>query len=146
MAETVRETMREMLLATLDTMDELLAAGDADLKTHSTHVCGHEEDAWRLITNLIDHETQHMAQVIQGRYEARDMRSPMERLVSEWLEVRARFLGTLVGMSDQQFNGAMEEGEWSYRQAAEHLAGLELHALRTMASDRENTLAGQRPD
>jgi hypothetical protein len=69
------------MLATLDTMDELLAAGDGDLKTHSSHVCGQDEDEWRLITNLIDHETKHMQQVLQGRYEARDMRSLMERLV-----------------------------------------------------------------
>jgi hypothetical protein len=137
MADDVRGTMREMLLASIDTLDELLAAGDADLGTHSTHVCGHDEDAWRLITNLIDHETEHMQQVLHGRYEARDMRSPMERLVSEWLEVRARFLGTLVGLSDEQFNEPQDGGEWSYREVADHLLGLEKHALRTMASDRE---------
>ncbi len=141
MAHTLRETLREMLLATVDTADELLAAGDADLKTPSSHVCGHDEDAWRLITNLIDHETEHMQQVLQARYEARDMRSPMERLVSDWLEVRARFLGTLIGLSDEQFNEPSEDGEWSYSKIAEHLLGLEKHALKTMAEDRARALA-----
>jgi len=142
MAEMVRDTIREMLLATLDTADELLRAGDADLRTPSTHVCGQGEDAWRLITNLIDHETEHMHQVLQGRYEARDMPTSMERLLREWLEVRARFLGTLIGLSDDQFNAPIEEAQWSYRQVADHLAGLERHALKTMASDREGVAAG----
>jgi hypothetical protein len=66
--------------------------------------------------------------------------------LSDWLEVRARFLGTLVGLSDAQFNEPIEEGEWSYRQAAKHRLGLEKHALRTMASDREAALAGQPAD
>ena len=137
MAESLRGTLRELLLSTLNSADELLAAGDQELRTPTSHVCGQGEDAWRLITNLIDHETEHMQQVLQRHYETRDMRSPMERLVAEWLEVRARFAGTLIGLSDEQFNEPLAEGQWSCREIAEHLLGLEKHALRTMAADRE---------
>src|SRR4051794_34560996 len=98
MQPTVRETMLEMLSSTVRTMEILLEAPDSALDVHTTHVCGHDKDTWVLITNLIDHETKHMQQVLQARYEERDGRTPMERLMAEWLEVRARFLGTLIGL------------------------------------------------
>ena len=135
MPSTVSETMLEMLASTAKTMEILLAAPAEALDVHTSHVCGHDKETWTLITNLIDHETKHMQQVLQARYEEKDSRTPMERLVAEWLEVRARFLGTLVGLSDERFNEPTEHGEWSFREIADHLAKLEQHALATMAAD-----------
>lgn len=145
MGATVRETMLEMLASTVETMGILLAADDDCLEVHTTHVCGHDKNSWTLLTNLIDHETKHMQQVLQARYEEKDSRTPMERLVAEWLEVRARFLGTLVGLSDERFNEPTEEGHWSFAEIADHLAKLEQHALKTMLADgalREAALSG----
>ncbi len=144
MATTVRETMLEMLASTVRTMEILLATDDGCLDVHTTHVCGHDKNTWTLITNLIDHETKHMQQVLQARYEEKAARTPMERLVAEWLEVRARFLGTLVGLSDEHFNEPTEEGHWTFAEIADHLAKLEQHALKTMVADgalREGVLA-----
>lgn len=144
MATTVRETMLEMLESTVRTMEILLATDDGCLDVHTTHVCGHDKNTWTLITNLIDHETKHMQQVLQARYEEKAARTPMQRLVAEWLEVRARFLGTLVGLSDEHFNEPTEEGHWTFVEIADHLAKLEQHALKTMVADgalREGVLA-----
>jgi hypothetical protein len=127
--------MLEMLSSTVRTMEILLTADDGALDVHTSHVCGHDKDTWTLIANLIDHETEHMQQVLQARYEEKDSRTPMERLVSEWLEVRARFLGTLVGLSDERFNEPAEEGHWTFAEIADHLARLERHALATMVAD-----------
>jgi len=135
MPETVRETMVEMLASTVQTMETLLAAPADCLEIHTSHVCGHDKETWTLITNLIDHETKHMQQVLQARYEEKDGRTPMERLVAEWLEVRARFLGTLVGLSDERFNQPTEHDEWTFAEIADHLAKLEQHALATMRKD-----------
>ena len=135
MTATLRETMLQMFASTVDTMETLLAAPEGCLDVHTSHVCGHDKQTWTLITNLIDHETKHMQQVLQARYEEKDSRTPMERLVAEWLEVRARFLGTLVGLSDERFNSPTEHDEWSFQQIAEHLAKLEQHALASMAAD-----------
>lgn len=135
MAATVRETMLEMLASTVETMQLLLSAGDDCLELPSSHVCAHGKDTWTLLTNLIDHETEHTGQLAQARYEGKDPRTPIERLAAEWLEVRARFLGQLAGLSDERFNGPMEEGQWTFREAAEHLAGLEQHALKMMRKD-----------
>lgn len=110
MAATVRETMLEMLASTVETMQLLLSAGDDCLELPSSHVCAHGKDTWTLLTNLIDHETEHTGQLAQARYEGKDPRTPIERLAAEWLEVRARFLGQLAGLSDERFNGPMEEG------------------------------------
>lgn len=135
MASTVRGTVEEMLLSTLDTAWKLLDEGDA-LASPSSHVCAQGEDEWRLITNLIDHETEHLGQVLQGRYESRQMPSPLARLLREWVEARAVFLASLLGLTDEQFNTPSEAGQWSYREIAEHLHGLEQHALRTIEADR----------
>ncbi|MEO8540661.1 MAG: DinB family protein [bacterium] len=135
MAASVRNTMLEMLSSTVRTMEVLLAADDDCLEMHTSHVCGHDKNTWTLITNLIDHETEHMQQVLHTRYEEKSARTPMERLVAEWLEVRARFLGSLVGLTDERFNEATEEGHWTFAEIADHLAKLEQHALATMAAD-----------
>jgi hypothetical protein len=44
--------------------------------------------------------------------------SPMERLVAEWLAERARFVGSLIGLTDEQFNRTTAPGQWTYRVVA----------------------------
>ena len=136
MAATVRDSIRELIHSTLETVDALLDASDGELPMPSSHVCAQGKDAWALITNDIDHEKIHIGQVIEGRYEARITASPMERLVAEWFAERARFIGSLIGMTDEQFNEPTVEGGWTYRAVAKHVLGVEQDSLRTMESDR----------
>lgn len=136
MAEKVNDTIRELLESTLKTMEALLEASDDELPQDSSHVCAQGKDAWALITNDIDHEIIHAGQTIEGRYEARITQGPMDRLVAEWLEERARFIGTLIGLSDDQFNGEIEPGEWTYRRVTQHLVDLERHSIKTMHEDQ----------
>jgi|SRR5580765_1341980 len=102
MAATVREAVQELLAQTMVTMDALLAASDGELAMASSHPCAQGKDVWTLITNDIDHEKIHTGQVLEGRYESRMPASPMERLGAEWLAERARFIGALVGLTDEQ--------------------------------------------
>jgi hypothetical protein len=88
------------------------------------------------ITNDIDHEKIHTGQVLEGRYEARITASPMQRLVAEWLAERARFIGSLVGLTDEQFNSETAPGRWTYRIVAKHVLTLEQDSLKTIAVDR----------
>src|SRR5262245_65497277 len=104
MAATVRETVRELLKQTMATIDALLAASDRELPLPSSHACAQGKDLWTLMTNDIDHEKIHTGQVLEGRYENRITASPMERLISEWLAERARLIGSLIGLTDAQFN------------------------------------------
>src|SRR5438552_18680750 len=92
--------------------------------------------AWTLITNDIDHEKIHTAQVLEARYESRITASPMERLVAEWLAERARFIGSLIGLSDEQFNSETAAGQWTYRAVAKHVVTLEQDSLKTMTVGR----------
>ena len=89
-----------------------------------------------LITNHIDHETIHAGQAIEGRYESRITQSPMDRLVSEWLVERTRFIGTLVGLSDEEFNSETEPGAWTYRKVASHVLLVEQDSIRVMHEDQ----------
>jgi hypothetical protein len=136
MAATVREAIRELLQQTMTTIDALVAASDQELTMPSSHGCAQGRDVWTLITNDIDHEKIHTAQVLEGRYEAEITASPMERLVAEWLVERARFIGSLVGMTDEEFNRETAPGEWTYRVIAKHVLSLEQDSLRTIAADQ----------
>jgi hypothetical protein len=136
MAATVREAIRELLEQTMVRMDALLEASDRELAMPSSHACAQGKDAWTLITNDIDHEKIHTGQVLEGRYESRITASPMERLIAEWLAERARFIGALVGLSDEQFNSETATGQWTYRIVAKHVLALEQDSLKTIAADR----------
>jgi hypothetical protein len=136
MAATVREAVRELLEQTMATMDALLDASDRELPLPSSHACAHGKDLWTLLTNNIDHEKIHTGQVIEGRYESHLTPSPMERLIAELLAERARFIGSLVGLTDEQFNTETAPGQWTYRVVAKHVLALEQDSLKTLAADR----------
>ena len=142
MAATVRDAVRELLEQTMVTMDALLAASDRELPLPSSHGCAQGKDLWTLITNDIDHEKIHTGQVLEARYEARIPASPMERLIAEWLAERARFIGALVGLSDEQFNRETAPGQWTYRAVAKHVVRLEQNSLETLAADQAKRAAG----
>jgi hypothetical protein len=136
MAATVREAVRELLDQTMVTMDTLLAASDDELARPSSHPCAQGKDLWTLLTNDIDHEKIHTGQVVEARYESRITPSPLQRLLAEWLAERARFIGSLVGLTDEQFNAETAQGEWTYRVVAKHVLMLERNSLESIAADR----------
>ena len=136
MAATVREAIAELLAQTSVTMEALLAASDRELAMPSLHACAKGRDVWTLITNDIDHEKIHTGQIVEGRYENGLTASPMQRLIAEWLVERARLIGSLIGLSDEQFNSETAPGQWTYRVVAKHVLRLEQDSLKTIASDQ----------
>src|SRR5678815_1848707 len=131
MAATVRGAVRELMEQTMATMDALIEASDRELAAPSSHACAQGKDVWTLVTNDIDHEKIHTAQVLEGRYESRLTASPMERLVAEWLAERARFVGSLIGLMDEEFNRETAAGQWTYRAEAKHVLMVEQDSLKT---------------
>jgi len=136
MAATLREAIRELMEQTIVTMDALLEASDRELPMSSSHACAQGKDVWTLITNDIDHEKIHVGQVLEARYESRITASPMERLIGEWLVERSRFISSLIGLTNEQFNTETAPGQWTYRVVAKHVLALEQDTLGTMAADR----------
>jgi hypothetical protein len=136
MAATTREAIRELLQQTISTIDALLQASDEELAMPSSHVCAQGKDVWTLLTNDIDHEKIHTGQILEARHDSQITASPMERLVAEWLAERARLVGSLIGLTDEQFNSETARGEWTYRVIAKHVLALEQDSLKTIASDQ----------
>jgi hypothetical protein len=60
----------------------------------------------------------------------------MQRLVAEWFAERARFIGSLIGLTDEQFNSETAPGQWTYRVVAKHVLTLEQDSLKTIAEDQ----------
>jgi hypothetical protein len=138
MAATVREAIRELMQQTMMTMETLLEASDRELTLASSHSCAQGKDLWALLTNDIDHEKIHTGQILEGRYEARITATRMQRLLAEWLEERARLIGSLIGLTDEQFNRETAPGQWTYRVVAKHVLALEQDSLKTIAADQAN--------
>jgi hypothetical protein len=132
MAETVRETMLELTRSMQETLDTLTALADQELVEPSAHVCAQGKDVWALITNDIDHEKIHAGQILEARYESRITQSHMHRLIAEWLMERARLIGSLVGMTDEQFNRETAPGGWTYRAVARHTMAVEQDSLKSI--------------
>jgi len=142
MAATVRGAVRELLEQAIATMEALLEASDRELAMPSSHACARGKDLWTLITNEIDHEKIHTGQVLEARYESRITSSPMQRLIAEWVAERARFVGTLIGLTDEQFNNETAPGQWTYRVVAKHVLALEQDSLNTLAADQATRRSG----
>ena len=142
MAATVRGAIRELLEQTMATIDALLATPDGELTMLSSHACAQGKDLWTLITNDIDHEKIHTGQVLEARYESRITALPTDRLVAEWLAERARFIGALIGLTDEQFNAETAPGQWTYRVVAKHVLALEQDSLKAVAADRAARAGG----
>jgi Mycothiol maleylpyruvate isomerase N-terminal domain len=113
-----------------------LAASHDELTLPSSHACAQGKDLWTLLTNDIDHEKIHTGQILEGRYESRITASPLQRLMAEWLAERARFVGSLIGLTNEQFNAETAAGQWTYRVVAKHVLMLEQDTLKTISSDR----------
>ena len=130
------------MAATRATIDALLATPEGELAMPSSHGCAQGKDLWTLITNDIDHEKIHTGQVLEARYESRITSSPMQRLVAEWVAERARFVGTLIGLTDEQFNSETAPDQWTYRVVARHVLALEQDSLKTLAADQAARRSG----
>lgn len=132
MTATVRETILELVQSMQETLDTLVTLADHELEEPSSHVCAQGKDVWTLITNDIDHERIHAGQIIEGRYEARIAPSHMHRLAAEWLVERARLIGSLLGLTDEQLQQETAPGGWSYRAVATHTLAVEQSSLENM--------------
>jgi hypothetical protein len=142
MAATVREAIRELMTQTMATMDALLEAPDPELTMASSHACAQGEDLWTLVTNDIDHEKIHTGQILEARYESRITASRMQRLLAEWLEERTRLIGSLIGLTDEQFNSETAPGQWTYRVVAKQVLTLDQDSLKTIAADQSTRTGG----
>jgi len=132
MAATVRGAIRELMEQTMTTMDALLEASDRELTMPSSHGCAQGKDVWTLIANDIDHEKIHTGQILEARYESRIPAPLIQRLAAEW----ARLIGSLIGLTDGQFNSETAPNQWTYRVVAKHVLTLEQDSLKTIAADR----------
>ena len=75
-------------------------------------------------------------QIIEARYESRITASPMQRLWRSASQSRARLIGPLIGLTDEQFNRETAPNQWTYRVVAKHVLTLEQDSLKTIAADQ----------
>ncbi len=124
MATETRRLIRELQQAMNQTLDRLYELAGADLDLHCTHPCGHGPEGtasiWHLLANDIDHEKMHAGQILSTRHDLRLMQTQPQRLLAEWLKERAALMGSLIGLEDDALDRCAKDGEWSFREIAEH--------------------------
>ena len=109
----------------------VIAQGSKEILLGESRYCS---DPFHYLLTTID--LPYTGQVLEARYESRITASPMDRLVAEWLAERARSIGSLIGLTDAQFNSETAAGQWTYRVVAKHVLTLEQDSLKTIAADR----------
>jgi len=119
-----RALIRGLQDAINETLDALAALTDAQLDAACTHPCAHgpgeASNVWHLLANDIDHEKMHAGQVLSLRHDLREMQTPLQRLLGEWVKERAALIGALVGLPDEALDRRTAPGEWSIREVVEH--------------------------
>lgn len=145
MESDVRRLIRELQDAMNQTLDRLYELAGADLEAACSHPCGRgpagASSIWHLLANDIDHEKMHAGQVLNARHDLRQMQTPPQRLLAEWLKERAALIGTLIGLPDAALDTRLREGEWSFREVVEHVLYWERDSIVAGLQD----LAGGEP-
>lgn len=129
------DAIAELLNSTIELAERLSVLERATLDTPSGHPCAYGGDTWQLIANLVDHDIEHAGQLAGARHQSGNPRTAVQRLLAEWIEARAQVASHLVGMSDAQFEDAMMEGQWSYRESVEHITGLQRYTLDRLGKE-----------
>lgn len=133
MGNETRALIQTLQAAINETLDQLSALSDEQLDVACSHPCGHgpgeAASIWHLLANDIDHEKMHAGQILSLRHDLRAMQTPAARLLGEWLKERAALIGALVGLDDATLDQRPSPGEWSIREAVQHVLYWERDSL-----------------
>lgn len=111
----------ELQTSMSDTIAKLDGLTDAHLDHDCSHGCAMGDGVRGLLVHNIDHERMHLGQVHDTRFRQKAMqRDYAARLMAEWVRERAALAAALVGLSDEQLDVRLEEGEWTIRETIEH--------------------------
>lgn len=89
-----------------------------------------------LLHELMDHERVHAAQLLRLRRKVRGYTPPAalpteaERMVMDTMEARAKVVGVLAILNQEDLEANPGEGEWTVRQVIEHLIQVRASTLR----------------
>ncbi len=144
MAQTdeVMTLIRALNDRVVDSLEQLSTLTDADLDAPCGHPCATAGTVRSLLTHNIDHERMHVGQVYNIRYEAKMMQNgQVARLLAEWLRDRAVLISALYGLSDEDLDRTHADGEYSIREAVEHVLYWEKDTVDGLLAERA-TAAG----
>ena len=121
----------------IDVLEQLSLLTDADLDAPCSHPCATGGTVRSLLTHNIDHERMHVGQVYNIRYETKSMQNgETARLLAEWLRDRALLISSLYGLSDAELDQRHREGEYSIREAVEHVLYWEKDSVEGLLAER----------
>lgn len=117
---------KKLLLTLQNAMDQTLEKLDGleerQLDQACSHGCAMGNGVRGLLVHNIEHERAHAGQVANIRFEIKAMQNQsVHRLLAEWMRERAALAAVLIGLPDEALDARYREGEWSIREAVEHV-------------------------
>jgi uncharacterized damage-inducible protein DinB len=118
----VHDLVRRLEDSMRESFDKIEALPEEYIDQPCRHGCARGGSVWHLLTHNIEHERMHTGQVIGVRDAMNRLQQDKKsRLLAELYVSRAMLIASLLGLEDADLDRAPKEGEWSVRQAVEHV-------------------------
>lgn len=139
----VQILLRSMADRIVEVLEQLGSLTDQELDAPCAHPCATAGTVRSLLTHNIDHERMHVGQVYNVRYEGKMMQNgETTRLLAEWLRDRALLMASLYGLTDQELDHRLAEGEYTIRETVEHVMYWEKDSVDGLLVERAAAHAG----
>ena len=118
----VHELVRRLEDSMRESFQKISSIPEEYLDNPCRHSCARGRDVWNLLTHNIEHERQHAGQVV-GLRDAMDrlQQDKKSKLLAELYIARATLIASLIGLEDSELDATPQEGQWSIREAVEHV-------------------------
>lgn len=118
----VEDLVKRLEVSMQESFSKLLDIPEDYLDQPSRHSCARGRNVWDLLTHNIEHERQHMGQIV-GLRDAMDrlQQDRKAKLLAELYVARSMLIGSLIGLSDSELNQSPIEGEWNIEQIVDHI-------------------------
>lgn len=117
--QQIKKLLDEIAAARAETIAQLAALGKAEMryKTDNTR--------WNTVRRVLlrfgDHMREHTTQLIAAREDIGAAPTMPQRILAQGQQAYGYFLGSVIGLTDEDLDQVPAEGEWTIRQVLEHL-------------------------
>ena len=98
----------------------------------------------RMLLLLNTHVREHTTQIVAARDAIGAFPTMPQRILGRAVEAQGELLATLVGLEDEELDRAPEPGEWSVREALDHVIQVQRRLLGQLQEARGKAVVSER--
>jgi hypothetical protein len=131
MDQSVESMKAELLAVGRQVQERLQGLTEADLAKPATWL-GREVTVRFVMHRFSAHARDHALQLRKTRRGIEVPASEAQMILAQVAEARAALLGECIGLTDEQFERAPADGEWSAKQVLDHMIAIEKRNLAAL--------------